>query len=564
MQCNEEMILSEDYIDLIVNSAYYDIESMQRGCAIYVNQRIANLYVPKAGNPPISLDYYGYETIPKLYTIMEERENVSESIFAEMTNRQKLTGEGILMGFVDTGIDYRSPAFRNSDGTSRIKYIWDQSISGNTPEGYLYGSEYTKEMIDAALRAPVPEDIVPSQDINGHGTFIASVSCASEESVAGLTGIAPKADIAVVKLKEAKKYLKEFFLISEENTDERPVFQENDIMLALKYLEEKARAEEKVLVVCLAIGSSTGNFGALPFLSSYITYLSEGRNYIVIGTGNEVNKRHHFSGEVVYERPTEIEVRTRGNKTGFWMELWGEAPDIYSIGIISPGGDNIEKIVYKIDETQQFDFVFEKTKVTVDYLLYGSREATPLIIIRMIQPSDGVWKIRLSGEQLLFGNVNVFLPLSEFIQGETYFLESDPNRTLVSPSGVEDGFSIGAYDTRTNSMYYASGRGYPVQQIIKPDVVAMGVKVLGASNKNDGTLRAYSGTGISAAVTAGSIALFLQWAYVLENAPDIGNKIVKNFMRQSATRSDNRQYPNREWGYGALNLDAMFALFRYS
>ena len=79
----------------------------------------------KAVNPPISLDYYGYETIPKLYTIMEERENVSESIFAEMTNRQKLTGEGILMGFVDTGIDYRSPAFRNSDGTSRIKYIWD-------------------------------------------------------------------------------------------------------------------------------------------------------------------------------------------------------------------------------------------------------------------------------------------------------------------------------------------------------------------------------------------------------------------------------------------------------
>lgn len=125
---------------------------------------------------------------------MEERENVSESIFAEMTNRQKLTGEGILMGFVDTGIDYRSPAFRNSDGTSRIKYIWDQSISGNTPEGYFYGSEYTKEMIDAALRAPEPEDIVPSQDINGHGTFIASVSCASEESVAGLTGIAPKAD----------------------------------------------------------------------------------------------------------------------------------------------------------------------------------------------------------------------------------------------------------------------------------------------------------------------------------------------------------------------------------
>lgn len=382
--------------------------------------------------------------------------------------------------------------------------------------------------------------------------------------VNGFGGIAPGADLAVVKLKEAKKYLKDFFLIRETNPTAQPVFQENDVMLGLKYLEQMARRENKVLVVCMALGTSTGCFSALPFISYYMDFLSEGKNYLVVGTGGEANKRHHYSGRVTEEEPGEIEIRTKGNRRGFWMEIWGEAPDIYSIGITSPGGDRIEKILYKIGETQEYDFVFEKTKITVDYLLYGSREENPLIILRMTTPSDGVWKIHLNGERVLNGTVNAFLPLVQFLEGETYFLESDPNRTLVNPAAVEGGYAVGACDVRTNSIYYASGRGYPVQNFVKPDVAAMGVRVLGASTASGGVLRACSGTGVSAAITAGGLALFLQWAVVLGNAPDVGTNIVKNFMRQGADRSDSRTYPNREWGYGVLNVDEMFALFRYS
>lgn len=561
MDCRE-MIISEEYIDLIVNSAYYDINNIGRGCYVNVNENIINLYIPKEGNPPLSLDFYSYEGIPKLYTVLEETANVSESIFAQIQNRQQLDGEGILLGFVDTGITYESPAFRNLDGSSRIQYIWDQTVDGAPPDGFLYGSEYDKRQIDEALRAINPKELVPSFDNNGHGTFIASIACGSEESVNGLTGIAPKADIAVVKLKEAKQYLKEFFLISEEIS--HPVYQENDIILGLKYLEEKARAQGKVLVVCFALGSNNGNFASLPFLATYIEYLSGGKNYITIGTGGEANKRHHYSGNISAGETREIEIRTSGNNTGFWLELWGKEPDIYSVGITSPGGDIIDKIVYEIGETQEYNFIFEKTKVTVDYLLYGTRDETPLIIIRMSTPSDGVWKIQLNGERVLSGNINAFLPLQQFVQGETYFLESDPYRTLVSPAAAEDGFTVGAYDTRTNSIFYSSGRGYPIDEYVKPDVVALGVNVLGASGRNDGTLDAYSGTGISSAIVAGCLALFLQWAIVQGNVPDVGNTIVKNFMKQSATRSDNRQYPNREWGYGAINLDEMLALFRYS
>ena len=60
------------------------------------------------------------------------------------TGRNGLTGKGILTGVVDSGVDYFHPDFRNADGSSRILRLWDQSIQGNPPQGYVTGTEYTK------------------------------------------------------------------------------------------------------------------------------------------------------------------------------------------------------------------------------------------------------------------------------------------------------------------------------------------------------------------------------------------------------------------------------------
>ena len=67
------------------------------------------------------------------------------------TGRDGLTGKGILIGIVDSGVDYFHPDFRNADGSSRILRLWDQSIPGKPPQGYVTGTEYTKEEIDEAL-----------------------------------------------------------------------------------------------------------------------------------------------------------------------------------------------------------------------------------------------------------------------------------------------------------------------------------------------------------------------------------------------------------------------------
>jgi len=92
-----------------------------------------------------------------------------------------LKGRGVLIGIVDTGIDYTNRAFRYEDGSSKIQYLYDQTIIGNPPSGFFFGTEYTKEQIDIALNSPNPYDIVPSRDTVGHGTFLASVACGRED-----------------------------------------------------------------------------------------------------------------------------------------------------------------------------------------------------------------------------------------------------------------------------------------------------------------------------------------------------------------------------------------------
>lgn len=83
-----------------------------------------------------------------------------------------LFGSGVLVAIIDSGIDYTNPDFRNDDGTTRIRNLWDQTIMGNPPEGYLIGTEFTREQIDEAIKQPtVPMrmQIVPSVDVSGHG-----------------------------------------------------------------------------------------------------------------------------------------------------------------------------------------------------------------------------------------------------------------------------------------------------------------------------------------------------------------------------------------------------------
>lgn len=433
--------------------------------------------------------------------------------------------------------------------------IWDQTIQeGNPPDGFFYGTEYTSEDINRALASENPFETVPSRDQIGHGTMLASIAAGRESAENDFIGAAPDALIAMVKLKEAKPYLRDFYAI----TEGAVAYQENDIMMAVKYLDEAAFALGKPLVICLGLGTNMGDHNGNIPLAVYINQVALKDNRVVIvAAGNEANRRHHFSGSVTEKNGyQDVEIRVAEGERGFQMELWGTVPDIFTISVRSPGGEVVPRIPARVGATEEYRFVFEKTVINIDYRIIEARSGDQLIIIRFHDPTPGIWTVRVYGNIILGGNFNIWLPIEQFLTGDTYFLRSDPNTTTTDPSNAFYVICVGAYDDKTDSIYIYSGRGFTRSGLTTPDFAAPGVEVSAVFPGNrfgEGT-----GTSVSAAITAGAAALFVQWASENYQEEEINTILVKQYFIRGADRSDSISYPNVIWGYGKLNLRKAF------
>ena len=288
-----EQVYSDEFFDFIVSYEETNEQTIAGSCIQRIDEGYDIFYYPREGLPPLSVGSYSYSEIPKCYGLLDQTA-LEVSGILKMQNQPVLAlkGRGVLIGFIDTGIDYTNPAFRYSDGSSRIVRIWDQTIQDGTPPvGILYGAEYTREQINAALLSENPYDLVPSRDMNGHGTFLAGVACGSESENGDFIGAAPQSEIIMVKLKEAKQYLRDFFFVK----DGVPAYQENDIMMAVSYLNGVANILNRPLVICVALGNSAGSHASEGFLPSYLNYICGRRKRVVVtATGNEANARHHF------------------------------------------------------------------------------------------------------------------------------------------------------------------------------------------------------------------------------------------------------------------------------
>ena len=286
-QEDRQRILSEDYVSLIFhtqNSPFDPTEILEELLPQVVNRKYVILNAPLAEFPP-DIASQGYYSIPKLFTLLDTA-SLEASGILRVQNQPflNLKGRGVIIGFIDTGINYQHPAFRNPDGSSRILRIWDQTIqTGQIPEGFRYGSEYTQEQIDLALRSSSPLSIVPTTDSDGHGSAMAGIAAGSVDETAQFSGAAPLASIMVVKLKPAKQYLRDYFLVD----DAAVVFQEDDCMLAVSYLERRARSLNRPLVICFGLGTNQGGHdGHTPLDEVFNSITFTAGNYAVIAGGN--------------------------------------------------------------------------------------------------------------------------------------------------------------------------------------------------------------------------------------------------------------------------------------
>ena len=582
MDCKEK-ILSEEYVDFVIDFPLEDVLGGENErfdyCYQAVDGRIGILSINRNQLPDTSLLSNDYLAFPDLFglqqegavsVVPEDNEEVIGDVYdplpliqSGITRAQEeplnLTGRGVILAFADTGINYKNRIFRREDGRTRILALWDQTVQdGEPPEGFWYGTEYTREEIDEALLG----ESLPSVDENGHGTRLAALAAGSRIEEGSLyNSPAFQADILVVKLKPAKQYLRNYYIVP----DGVVAYSSTDVMMAIKYMDQFAKVFRRPIVYCLGMGTNFRDHEGTGIFSRYLTAVASQRSRVlVVAGGNEGNAAHHYGGFFENGRRTaqeSMEISVSDGVDGFLMEIWTEAPVNLTISVRTPGGEYIEPTSVLFQTNLRYRFVFEETIITVynAYITQGSGDA--LVLMRFENPTPGVWTIGVSDESNTpDARFDAWLPLSDFVSGQVYFLRPDPETTLTTPSYAPDAVTVATYNSRDNSIYQNSGRGFSRDNRIKPDLAAPGVNMTVVSNRLGETpvISTYTGSSLAAAVMAGAAAQFAQWAIVDGNSPYIRSQELKNYFIRGAARESSVEYPNPIWGYGRLDLYGTF------
>lgn len=566
MTCKER-ILSNDYADILVDAILpenYNFELSEDYCFHQITGEWGVLYIERNSRVDGAAKQFAYSLTPKCYGLMESGKmqaaqsvnlntlSMAESgILTVQSGPLNLTGKNVTIGFIDTGIRYQEPVFRDFAGKSRIVGIWDQTIqTGTPPDGFEYGSEYTNEMINEAIASDNPLSIVPSTDSNGHGSVMASLAAGSSIEGGSFVGAAPDCQIAVVRLKDAKQYLKDYYKIPAGVS----CYSETDILLAIQYLQKYAMLLTRPLVICLGIGTSLGDHTGGGILGSYINYISTQKSRVsVIAGGNEGNASHHFFGKISEsETYQDVEIRVGENENGFIMDLWGDAPYFYNATIRTPGGETARWNNPRSYIPQEFAFVYERTRIVIEYQLVESLSGAEVIRFRFSHPTQGVWSIRINSEgNTIGGQFDIWLPITEFLSSDTYFLEPSPYTTITEPAYVHSAVTVASYQTSNDSIAISSGRGFARDNYVVPDITAPGINVSTPFGDR-------SGSSVAAAITAGACAQLMEWAVVNSNDILVNSVNIKNYLIRGAKRDGYLEYPNREWGYGRLDVAGVF------
>lgn len=455
-----------------------------------------------------------------------------------------LFGSGVLVAIIDSGIDYTNPDFRNDDGTTRIRNLWDQTIMGNPPEGYLIGTEFTREQIDEAIKQPtVPMrmQIVPSVDVSGHGTSVAGIAAGNGRGSRGriYRGVATQSELLVVKLG---------------NPREEGFPRTTELMQAIDYVVRKALFYKQPVAINISFGNTYGSHDGTSLLERFIEDIANiWKSVICIGTGNEGRSAGHKAGIVRENEETVIQLAVQEQEPALNLQIWKAYYDIMDISFVSPSGERIGPI-QEVLGTQRFS-----VGNTELLLYYGepspystAQEIYVGFLPKEVYINSGIWEIVLTPRKIISGNYAMWLPSENVLNPGTAFLFPTETGTLTTPSTASRTIGVGAYDALTFSYADFSGRGQRgAGRLSKPDIVAPGVNVTAPTTS--GTYASFSGTSFATPFVTGGAALMMEWGIIKENDPYLYGEKVKAYMQRGARPLPGfTEYPNPQVGYGAL------------
>lgn len=500
---------------------------------------------------------YGYTEIehielPKILSFEATRNLVASCIRPVQSAPQwRLTGKDVIVAIIDSGIDYTHPDFRNADGTSRILYIWDQTAAGVPPSGFLAGAEYDNAQINEALTNPDPFSVIPQVDTNGHGTAVSGVAVGNGMASNGQNlGAAPEADIISVKL--GTRGFASFARTTE-------------LMRAIKYVIFKAEELQKPVAINISFGTTDGSHRGDSLFETYINEISENwKTIIVIPTGNEGSSGHHYEGTINPFETKEIDFFTSTGVDSFYLTLWKDFADTFSVELISPSGrtSGLANMDNQVQTARE-----NGTTVTIYYGQPSHYTVSQQVFFdvrgEVGSGTPGLWKIRITSENVVNGKFEIWLPSVEAVTNRTFFAVPSISNTLTIPSTALKVISVAGYNDRSESIVDFSGMGPNIFQTTqKPDLAAPATEIM--STRIGGEYGVFSGTSLAAPFVTGAAALMMQWGIVQNNDPFLYGERIKAFLRLGANRQGSRQYPNMYWGYGTLCLEnTMNHLKRY-
>lgn len=548
-------IFDNEYYDLIIsNSLVPDLNASNN--ITVLNDKFSLLHIWKNSMDACDLGLYPYDNFPSLFTL-SSKISIDKSGISNIRQHPHLSlmGLGVLIGFVDTGIDYQHPAFRNRDGSTRILSIWDQTDqSGKPPTAFSFGSEYSKNHINTALKSSDPLSIVPTFDASGHGTAIASIASGSANEEQSFTGVVPQSELVVVKLKEAKENLKKLFFAP----DQAMCYQESDIMLGIRYLLSVSERTELPIVICIAMGSSQGGHDGLGVLSSYLDHIVRlPKTDVTVAAGNEGNnRRHYFYYSAAAPFCNGFNLNIGKNDKKFSMEIWPFLPGKITIEIFAPNREIVQSISPASTDCQKYRLSLGQTTIWINNILLEGSSGDQLLLLRFDNPIPGIWYFQVSSIDNEPFSFHSWLPSGNLITNETYFFGSSPDNTITSPGNARTPLTVSAYNQFDGSILKESGRGFSRFGEIVPDVAAPGYHIPCAIPGNQ--YGSITGTGAAAAHAAGVAALIMEWGFCKGNHTSVTGVQINHMMMRGAYRNSAYTYPNNIWGYGQIEINRLF------
>lgn len=458
-----------------------------------------------------------------------------------------LRGKGTLIGIVDSGIDYENAEFRNEDGTTRIVSLWDQSVNGRPPAGYLAGTKYTREQIDAALATEdkeVRRQMVKTSDVSGHGTAVAGIAAGNGRGSEGrrFRGAAPEAELIIVKMGAPR---------------EGGFPRTTELMRGVDYIVRKAVELRRPVAINISFGNTYGSHDGTSLVERFLNDIADmWKNVICIGSGNEGASAGHVSGKVRRQISETVELAVQQREPALSIQIWKSYVDEMGVSVISPSGRQAGPFYeflgaqrYILGDTELLIYYGEPKPYSVKQEIYLSLLPGKQYI------ESGVWKIVLTPGRIVDGEYQMWLPTQTSLNMGTAFLQPNSMSTLTIPSTASLAVTVAAYDARTFSYADFSGRGpagmYEGENVLKPDIAAPGVRV--TAPVPGGGYQSFSGTSFAAPFVTGSAALLMEWGIVRGNDPYLYGEKVKAYLRKGAKQlAGYERWPNALLGYGAL------------